>query len=200
MRRRRVRRPLHGAGLGGCGTPFPRRATDRAEDLAAWLLMSLALLAVVGALVVGHGAFDLARTRGHAPGALPVQAVLLADAVPAPTTEPGRLPSPVQRVPVAWSDGDGAERTTEVVVAAPLPAGAEVTVWVDRQGQPAMGPAGRAQAVAFGAGVGLTVAIFAWALLAVAWGGVQRWSAARTAAWWAREWARVEPRWSRRVP
>jgi hypothetical protein len=179
---------------------FPKRPADRVEDLAAWMLMALALLAVLGALVVGRGAFELALTRGHVPGATPVRAVLLADAMPAPTTEPGRPPSPLQRVPVAWTGSDGTERTAELAVPAPMTAGAEVTMWLDRDGQPAVGPAGRPQAVVFGVGVGLTVATFVWALLAAAWSGVQRWSAARHAAAWAREWARVEPLWSRRVP
>jgi hypothetical protein len=182
---------------------FPTRPADRLEDVAAWVLMSLALLTVLAAVVVGRSAFDVALTRGHVAGATPVRAVLLADAVPTPaagTGAPDSSPMPSRLVPVAWTGSDGVERTAELAVPAPMPAGTEVTMWLNGDRQPTTGAAARPQAMVFGIGVGRTVATFFWALLAVAWGAVQRISAACHAAAWAREWARVEPLWSRRVP
>jgi hypothetical protein len=46
---------------------------------------------------------------------------------------------------------------------------------------------------------GLATVAAAWVVLALAWSGVRRVTTARNAASWAREWARVEPLWSRRV-
>ena len=62
------------------------------------------------------------------------------------------------------------------------------------------GPPSRgAEALAFGVVAGLAAVAAAWVVLALAWSGVRRVTTARNAASWAREWARVEPLWSRRV-
>ena len=64
-------------------------------------------------------------------------------------------------------------------------------------GQPGIGLAGVAGAF------GLTPVLvrwcqhFAWAVLSLLWSTVCRLTAAHNAAAWAREWARVEPRWRR---
>src|SRR5262245_8473444 len=58
--------------------PIPPRRTDRVEDLSAWLLVTLGLLAVLGAVVVGRGAHD-AALRGVGT-AIPLRVTLLADA------------------------------------------------------------------------------------------------------------------------
>jgi hypothetical protein len=170
------------------------RATDRLEDLAAWLLMSLALLAAVGAVLVGHSAYGASvagRAAGHATA---VRAVLLADVPALPTDSPSR-----RSVPAVWTDADGAEHTVELLMPAPLPAGTEVTTWVDRQGQVVTPPSEQpAEAVALGVGAALAVVASTWALLAAVWTRVRRATARRNAAAWAREWALVEPEWSRR--
>ena len=51
-----------------------RRRTDRVEDLVAWLLTCLGLLAVLGSVLVGHAAHGAALGRDGAP--TPVRAVL----------------------------------------------------------------------------------------------------------------------------
>ena len=81
-----------GAGCGAAaGRHCPRRRTDRVEDLVAWLLTTLGLLAVLGSLLVGHAAHQAALGRASAAG--PVRAVLLADAPPPPAADQ-RVPSP----------------------------------------------------------------------------------------------------------
>jgi hypothetical protein len=175
---------------------MPVRRTDRVEDLAAWLLVSLGMLAALGAALVGHAAYGAALDRGHAGGATAVRAVLLADAAPAP----GGAEWVLQRVPMVWTDEDGTEHTVEAAVRAPLPAGSEITIWLDGRGQAVSSPPGRpAEAVAFGAGAGLTAVALAWALLGMLWCLVRRVTGRRNAAAWAREWAQVEPMWSGRV-
>jgi hypothetical protein len=193
--RNTARWPLHHA----FGPSLPRRSTDRAEDLAAWLLVSLGLLAALGAVLVGHSTYGAALDRGGIGGAAPVRAVLLADAVPGPSPADQRAPA-LRQVPVVWTSADGVEHTDELAVRPPARAGTEVAAWLDRDGRVVASPSGRpAEAVAFGMGAGLTTAALAWALLAMAWCGVRRITGRRNAGAWAREWSRVEPVWSRRV-
>ena len=171
--------------------PLPRRRTDRVEDLVAWLLTTLGLFAAFGCLLVGHAA------HGHAGAASPVRAVLLVDAPPAPAVDQ-RVPSPRLRTAVAWTGPDGAGLVASVSVAPALPAGSAVTLWVDGAGRVMADPAERsAEAWAFGISAGLTVVALSWALLTLAWSAVCRVTASCNAAGWAREWARVEPRWRR---
>jgi hypothetical protein len=178
--------------------PLPRRRTDHVEDLVAWLLMSLGLLAVLGSVVVGQAAHDAAL--GQAAVASPVRAALPADAVP-PATAPvadQRIPAPRAQVPVGWTGADGVVHTATVTVAPSPPAGPAVTRWVDGGERVVADPAGRApEAWAFGISAALTVVVLSWGLLTQIWSTVQRLTAARNAAAWAREWARVEPRWRR---
>jgi hypothetical protein len=75
-------------------------------------------------------------------------------------------------------------------------AGSTLTLWVDPAGRIVPDPAERStEASAFGISSGLTVVALSWALLTLVWAAVCRATAACNAAGWAREWARVEPRW-----
>lgn len=175
------------------------RATDRVEELAAWLLTTLGLLAVLGAGVVGLAAHDAALQPGRIGDAVRVRAVLLADVPTAPTAVQ-RVPYTPHDVPVSFTAADGSEQIGELTLRSRLRAGAEVTAWVDRDGQlSARPPRHPDEAVAFGVGAGLTATAGAWALLTLLWAGLRRVLDARNDAGWAREWARVEPLWSRRV-
>jgi hypothetical protein len=180
----------------GPRSPLVRR-TDVAEDVAAWVLVTLALLAALGAVVVGRAAHSAALRHVEVGGPLAVRVELLADAPAAPAA--GR-PAVVQEVPVAWTAPDGTEQTGELVLHAPLKAGSTVGAWVDRDGRLTTTPPRHgSQAAAFGVGAGLTTGALAWALLALTWSGLCRVTAARNTTAWAREWARVEPEWRRRV-
>ena len=129
----------------------------------------------------------------------PVRVVLLADVPPA-RRRAGRCRRRAPRVPVSWMAADGTEQTGELVVHAPMTAGSAVTAWLDREGRLASTPPRHAmEAVAFGVGAALTVVAVAWALLSAAWSAVRRATATRNDAAWTREWARVEPVWSRQM-
>jgi hypothetical protein len=179
--------------------PLPARRTDLVEDLVAWLLTSLGLLAVLGAVLVGQAAHHAAL--GRAGAVSPVVAV-----VHGPAGEHAAAPAPDQRIPaprthvlVSWRGIDGIEHVATAEVP-PRPAGATVTVWVDDAGRVVADPAERsAEAWAFGISAGLTVVALTWALLTLLWSAVCRVTTACNAAGWAREWARVEPRWRRSV-
>jgi hypothetical protein len=194
-RRRRAWRPPLRLGA----SRLPVRSTDSVEDLTAWLLVSLGLLAALGAVLLGRAAHDAALSPGRLGGPTPVRAVLLADVPRAPSSAQPTA-SPLPRVPVEWTAVDGTEETGELVLRAPMPAGAAVDAWVDREGRLTATPPPRtAEAIAFGVGAGLAAGALAWGLLVLAWSGVCRLTAARNDAAWAREWERVEPMWSRRV-
>lgn len=177
---------------------LPTRTTDRVEDLGAWLLTTLALLAVLGAVGVGRAAHAAALAPGRTDHDSPVRVVLLADVPPAPTAD-RRFEFVPPPVPVSWSAGDGVERIGELALRSPLPAGAEVTAWADPEGRlSATPPEHASEAVAFGVGAGLTTVAGVWAALTLLWAALRRVTAARNAAAWEREWAGVEPVWSRR--
>jgi hypothetical protein len=186
-RRRRARRRG--------GSPLPRRRTDRVEDLVAWLLTSLGLLAVLGSVLVGQAAHQAAL--GRATAATPVRAELLTDTPP--RREVGqRIPPPRTHAPVTWTDRHGVRHVGTVAVPPARTAGSPVTLWVDGTGQIVADPAERsAEAAAFGISAGLTVVALSWALLTLVWSVVCRMTAACNAAGWAREWALVEPLWRR---
>jgi hypothetical protein len=180
----------------GAAPPLPRRRTDHAEDLVAWLLTSLGLLAVLGAVLVGQAAHQAALGRGG--GASPVVAVVLGDD-PGPHADQ-RIPAPRTHAMVGWRGVDGIEHVATASVPPSLPAGSAVTVWVDGAGRVVADPAERsAEAWAFGITAGLTVVALSWALLTLLWSTVCRVTTACNAAGWSREWARVEPQWRRSV-
>jgi hypothetical protein len=169
------------------------------EDLVAWLLVSLGMLAALGAVLVGVAAHRVALRPGELGDVTPVRVVLLADVPPAPTAAQP-MPLSLPRVPVSWTSPDGTEQTGELAVRSPLPAGAAITAWLDREGRLAPAPPQHSsEAVAFGVGAALTAAAVAWALLSAVWSAVRRTVTARNDAAWTREWARVEPVWSRQV-
>ncbi|MGQ0576431.1 MAG: Rv1733c family protein [Pseudonocardia sp.] len=181
------------------GDRIPRRPTDRVEDAAAWLLTSLALLAGLIATVSGWAgaAGGIARAETEQRERVPVRVVLLQAADVSPSLD--GLPVRVD-VPGRWLLPDGTERVGPVGVGVRTPAGAEVTAWVDRAGRPAAAPGTTGVAGIVGALPAVLLVLATWPALVVAWWAVRRWTAARNSARWAREWARVEPRWSGRLP
>jgi hypothetical protein len=169
------------------------------EDLVAWLMVSLGLLALVGAVVVGRAAHDAALGPEGVGTSTPVRAELLADA-PAGPTATGPTASPPPWVPVSWTAADGAEETGEIAVRGSLRAGMIVAAWVDRDGRVTTNPPHRtAEAIALGLGAGLTITALSWALLGLGWSWLCRLTAVRNDIAWTREWAHVEPIWSGRA-
>jgi hypothetical protein len=194
-RRRRARHP----GLRLLTSASPVRGTDRLEDLVAWVLVALGLLAALGAVLVGRAAHDATLGPDGVGTPAPIRAVLLAD-VPAPPTSGRPMVRPLPPVPVSFTADDGTEQIGELAVRAPAQAGTAVMAWLDEEGRlTPTPPQHTSEAVAFGVGAGVTVAGLVWALLALVWSGVCRVTAARNDAAWECEWAHVEPVWSRRV-
>lgn len=180
---------------------MPRRATDRVEDVVAWLLISLALLIGVVAVVVGTSAADAGneRARSEARERIPARVILLerADVLPAP--DGMSLPAPVT-VPARWVLPDGSERVAPVTTGLRNEAGAELTKWVDRSSRPVRAPVSPTTVLLEAVLSGVAVALTGWLVLTATWWGVRRWAGARNAARWARRWRDVEPHWSGRLP
>jgi hypothetical protein len=180
--------------LTGVARP-PRRWTDRLEDVAAWLLIAAALLAVMAAVAIGGSTLDRASARAAAESAARTRtgAVLLE---PAPVL-PGR--TGVTMVAARWTVPGGRTAEGRIAVSSGAPAGAVVTVWVDSSGSVVPPPLTRLDAELSGVVSGLLVLAVGGLGLAGAWAGVRAWIGARNAAAWEREWAGVEPVWRRNL-
>lgn len=183
-----------------CGR-LPRRRVDRVADLAFWALTCIALLVAVAAVVAGRGAHaDTGeRLRAAAVERTPVRVVLLADAVPVPVPDGASHSAPVA-TPGVWTDEDGRAHEVVVQVRGYRLAGEEVGAWIDGAGRAVGPPAGAGAALVAAGTAAAPILLVGWGLLGLAWMGVRRWSAARSAEYWEREWARVEPEWSGRSP
>jgi hypothetical protein len=173
---------------------MPRRPTDRFEDLAAWVLVAVALLVLLLAGTVAQAVHQdaLARSVTEAGHRHQVDARLVA--------RPIAGTSRYQLGTAAWTAPNGTAHTGRVPISVARPdADGSLKVWVDDAGVLSHPPATAAQAVQAAVVTAIGVALAGIALVAAAWAGVgalvDRWNSAR----WEREWARVGPRWSRRV-
>lgn len=176
---------------------LPGRATDRVEDAVAWLLASFAMLILFAAVAAGiaGSATGIEQARVEGAERVPVRAVLLesADVVPMPDGAP--IPD---RVPARWPGRGDEEVTGDVHIGLPLPAGARIVIWLDKEGNVVQPPMTSATAVATGVMDGVGVAVIGWGGLLAAWLAVRRATAACNSAAWEHEWERVEPEWSGR--
>lgn len=172
----------------------PRRATDRLEDVVAWLLASMSFLAAIAAVLVG------ARTHADVLEMARVQAAERAPVVAILTRDTGRARSgdAMASAPVRWIGNDGVERVGDAQVRTGLTAGETVQIWVDRTNRIVDKPVGRADAIVAGACFGATLFAVVAGVLAAAWKGLRGWTLARNCARWEREWAVVEPTWNAR--
>ena len=173
---------------------LPRRRTDRLEDAAAWVLTATALFVllagVLGGVAVRRDAGDSGKVAQQE--RTPVGAVLVSDGtVPyGPGLESLR--------PARYLDAGGKERAVLVTVVGQPPAGTVVRVWVHRDGRVVSSPPDGLDALVLGVTAAAGMVIIGWAVLVALWMTVRRRLAVRNAAEWTREWAEVEPRWSRR--
>jgi hypothetical protein len=174
----------------------------RADWIEAALLVAAFTMAVVllpVALVVGSNTYARAAKVGaeqvgtrHA-----AAATLLQDAPPKPVGLSGEVVSSKPVVLARWTLSDGTERTGAVRAGTGAKRGDRVPIWLDQAGN----PVGRPITYRRAAMAGATVAVGGW-LVAVAFlcgffllarVGLDR---SRSAAW-QRDWARVEPAWTR---
>jgi hypothetical protein len=182
----------------GAAGRFPRRATDLVEDAVLWLLSSLVLLLVVLAVMTAVAAYGhiTDRSQGEAARHAPVRAVLAA-AAPAMVDDSGyRLPV---GVPATWTGPDGRPHAGSIPVLGPLPAGADVSVWVDEQGSVVDAPPTAIEAAAAAFLTAVFIVACGGGVLAGGWGLARRAIGAANSRRWEREWADVGPRWSGRL-
>jgi hypothetical protein len=182
---------------------LPRRPTDRVEDLAAWVLTTLALLTTVLAVFTASRLYfaQLQRVEVETRERTQVQAVLLEPARGAFQADhrgQGVRPLPVT-VAVRFVAPDGAERRADAKVVGPLPAGVTVPIWLDRSGAVTDAPADHIDAVMEAVTGGGTVLVAGGAVLGGLWWALHSWLLRLNTARWGREWAQVEPQWSRRM-
>lgn len=160
----------------------------------AWAVSALTLVVVLVALAVGIrsvGALN-ERTAAEQRDRTGVVAVV--------TEDVGMDPEAGTRVsaPVRWTEADGIERTGTAQVTGPVGAGDRVPIWVTADHRPVRGPLTPLEVVVVATVMGFAVfatgetLVFLLGRLASGWVGRLR------GAEWAREWADVEPRWSRR--
>ncbi|HEV2777847.1 MAG TPA: hypothetical protein VGX25_00445 [Actinophytocola sp.] len=172
------------------------RPPDRVERALVLSVLIVALALVPVALTAASDAYAARASvaQAQAQQRHATVATLVRDA---PQARPGSGLTHTAVVPARWTAG-GVIRTGEVRADAGLRAGAEVPIWLDETGNPTDRPA----TVAGAAMAGFVVALLVWltgaALCAVVCIlgvlAVNRWRRAT----WTREWARVEPQWSRR--
>lgn len=165
------------------------RITDRVEDVAAWLLVVLAVAVVCLAIVVGQLGHDQTLAQDRPQDRVLVDAVVLdtAIAVPGPS---GSL--------VRWTSPTGDTVVGRVPPAAITPGG-HIALWIDRHsGVPSTPPVDLGSAAVVGWTWTGAVALGGWALLGLAWYGLRTLTERHNARSWARDWASVEPAWSRR--
>jgi hypothetical protein len=172
---------------------MPRRATDRVEDLTAWLLVTAGLLMVVLAGATASAVYRDSLRRAGTESAQRHQ--VDAEVIARPVGVSARYQVGTAR----WSS-DGIPHIGRVPLTATRPsADGVVRIWVDAAGAPSRPPTTSAQAMQAAVVTAVAICLVGLALLAGAWAAmralVDRWNAAR----WEREWARVGPRWSRRV-
>jgi hypothetical protein len=176
---------------------LPRRGTDRAEDVVAWVLTAAALVLIVVAGVTGiavHGQ-EAERVLLESASRTQVRAVLLEDA-PVVSGE-YRDRGITVRAEAGWTNRDGTQRTGEVIVRRSASAGETVDVWEDRSGAIVPAPTRSANAVVAGVLAALGVLLAGGTILAAAWYAIRILIAAGNSRRWEREWARVGPVWNR---
>ncbi|MCE3554635.1 hypothetical protein LWC33_24660 [Pseudonocardia sp. RS11V-5] len=168
-----------------------RRRSDRAADLARWVVCAMVLGLLAATALVGLGVHRSLADRAavEARDRTPI-AVVLTENVPVLPERGNRFPAGVR-----WTDRNGITHVGRTEVAGPKQAGDRVEAWVTADGQlvraPLTGPETVFVTIASTAVV-LMVGGFVVAVLAhAAFAGVARLRAAE----WEREWSEVEPHW-----
>ena len=174
-----------------------KRGSDTVEYVSRLLVLLVVLLSVPVALTVGTVVrSDLAAmAQEQAEERTRVTAVATADAARADTSPRARVP-----VPARWTSPGGVPVEGDVPVHPATRAGDTLTLWTTADGRRAdepMTPAEVRRSTLVLVGVG-----WAGGLSAVVLGhvGLCRVLDRQRDRRWTREWARVEPTWSRRVP
>lgn len=195
--RRHLSAVWHLRATGGEASPL-RRTSDRIEAMAIRLLVTLAL---VVALPAGGfmGARHYAASSRAAAGSHPVTATVLASDPSSPPVGNAIAALHKARVTVSWQPPDGATRTKVIQMSAPQPVGARLSVWMDAAGDLTNAPKTTGELVVGAGLVALLVALGAASVPLLALIMVCALLDHVRLRAWAREWARVEPIWSRQA-
>jgi hypothetical protein len=103
-----------------------------------------------------------------------------------------------QRVTVRWTDPDGTRRTDTALVPAGTLRGERVDVWLDSAGRSVSPPTTGATIWQHTVTIGVCATAGAAGLVLLGHVLFRRVTTAHRLTEWEREWARVEPQWSRR--
>jgi hypothetical protein len=179
---------------------LPRRTTDRVEDAAAWLLCTLGLLSLLGALIAGVRVHSVETEHGRIESAERslVQGVLL-ESVPYDLSGGETGPQAPVAVATRYVDLQGVAHVAPVEVRGPMEAGTSVPVWVDRSDRVCPAPAGPYRALVTGVVVAVTVVALAGSILILGWLALRSVLGQANAVAWGREWERREPEWTGRT-
>lgn len=174
-----------------------KRGSDRVEYVSRLLVLLVVLLSVPVALTVGTVVrSDLAAmAQEQAEERTRVTAVATADAARADTSPRARVP-----VPARWTSPGGTPVEGDVPAHPVTRAGDTLTLWTTADGRRAdepMTPAEVRRSTLVLVGVGWAGGLGAVVLVHVA---LCRLLERQRDRRWTREWARVEPGWSRRLP
>lgn len=172
------------------------RWTDRIEDLVAWVLLAVGLLAVLFGCVLGIGIHDrlIQQSRIEALDRTPTSATLLERA---PTiASPYATEAPVG-VHATWQDRSGTTHTGLVTAPQGLDADDTLPIWIDGSGAAVPAPTSSGDAIAVAAMVVGIVILGSATVLAALWAILRRILLAYNCAAWEREWREVAPMWSR---
>lgn len=178
--------------------------TRRCDWIQAALLtaaISVALVLLPIALAVGSDTYAHQIRAGEQQRQTrqPVMATLVKDAPPVAMGTRGEAAPGVAQVPASWMLPDGTERTGKVNADYGAKKGSSVLIWLDGDGNLAAEPITHEEAAMAGFAIAMGLWICAAAALCVLYllarFGLNR----RRFAAWQREWAQVEPGWTRRT-
>jgi hypothetical protein len=175
-----------------------RRASDRAETLVLIVLAAVFLVcAPLAAPAAGAWAHASAQRTALAQAASRTQATAVVLTKPAPPAV--GYQDFVSTAQARWTAPNGAVVTHAVPVRVGTKAGAKVSVWTTRDGQPTSQPLTGSQVASltdlaeFAGVAGLAVA------LALAGALARWWLNRRRLAGWDADWQATEPRWTTRA-
>jgi hypothetical protein len=171
-----------------------RRPVDRIEGVVLVALSAAFLSAVAFACIVGTHTYQ--SQRAATVGLRPAAAVLLQDG---PTVGLARVGQAEAQWFVPRSGQQSGVLTTETTPdIAGAAAGARISIWLNRSGQPAAPPAGQAVMVIYALVAGAIVAGLAGLALLLVYALCRLVLDRRRLAAWESAWNRTGPRWTTR--
>jgi hypothetical protein len=171
-----------------------RRPVDRIEGVVLVALSAAFLSAVAFACIVGTHTYQ--SQRAATVGLRPAAAVLLQDG---PTVGLARVGQAEAQWFVPRSGQQSGVLTTETTPdIAGAAAGARISIWLNRSGQPAAPPAGQAVMVIYALVAGAIVAGLAGLALLLVYALCRLVLDRRRLAAWESAWDRTGPRWTTR--